>query len=287
MPLKNKKPIANALLRHRDKILFLALFCVLTSVMVWSPLGAYGVNAAGLSFGFNGGRNVVNGMIVSISREDVNMVERTHVNNAEYVVGVSVDKESSSVVFDNDDSVYVATEGTIELFVSDIGGDISSGDLISVSSISGVGRKKSNDVPGQKIVAVAKSEFNATTEGAELIDLEHSGEVSVGVIMAEVLINEPSSLAADTDSGIFVRIARSIAGETVPIAQVVIAGAITVVGLFVSGALLFGSIKGSFLSIGRNPLSSKAIYAGMTRASLISLSVMMAGTVAGYMVLIL
>ncbi len=69
--------------------------------------------------------------------------------------------------------------------------------------------------------------------------------------------------------------------------QVLITAVVVIVAFVISGAMLYGAIKGSFTSIGRNPLSSKTIYQGMIRASLVSLSIMMLGIVGGYVVLLL
>lgn len=248
----------------------------------------YPAAAAGLSVGYKTGTGVVNGMIVAVSRDNTDSVEPANVNNADYVVGVAVDQDSSAVVLDNNDSLYVATEGVTAVFVSTLGGDISSGDLITVSTIDGVGRKKDPDLEGQKVVGVARMDFNAESTGAQTRSLENSGEVSVGAIEIELLIGDPSSGKNINDgTNVLVRVGRKIAGKPVTIGQVILTVSVIIIAFLVSGALLFGAIKGSFISIGRNPLSAKTIYQGMARSIFVSLAVMMLGVVGGYAVLLI
>ena len=245
----------------------------------------YAVQAAGLSFGFSDGEGVKTGMIVSVSKEDTDKLVPAHVNNATYVVGVAVDQKTSSVVFDNNDSIYVANDGTVDVFVSDLGGDIKSGDLITVSTIGGVGRKADPiGTTTQKIIGVAKSDFDATSADAKEFNLENSGRVHIGSVSME-LLDDLSGIQPEMPSTLE-NLGTKIAGKDVSFTQSFVSAIVAILGFVISGILMFGAVRGSFLSIGRNPLSAKSIYSGMVRASLLSLSVMMLGVVAGYVVLI-
>jgi hypothetical protein len=251
-------------------------------------LNVYSVSAAGLSFGYKGGDSVVNGMIVSVDPEDAESVTPAHTNNKDYAVGVAVDQGQSAVVIDNDDSVYVATEGTVAVFVSTVGGDIEVGDLITISAIEGLGRKKIPDTDGQKVIGVAKTAFNKDADGAQEREFDNAGAVYVGQIQIEILISDPATGKSQNDgTNVIVRIARRIAGKPVSLSQVIVTASVVIVAFVVSGALLYGAVRGSFTSIGRNPLSASTIYRGMARASLVSLSIMMLGIVGGYVVLLL
>lgn len=287
MPVKIKI-FSKRVYTHANYPAYIAsIFAFLVTVTILSA-NVYLADAASLSFGFGSSNDVVKGMIVSVDQEDTNSVEQAHVNNAEYVIGVAVDQASSSIVFDNDDAVYVATGGTVGVFVSTVGGDIVKGDLITVSTVGGVGRKKLADAPGQKVIGVAKSDFDESSPNAERITLENAGEISIGVVEVELLL----SGALDTqdenfETNVLIRIGQRLAGRPVSLSQVIITASVITVTFVVSGALLFGAIKGSFTAIGRNPLSAKTIYRGMMRASIISLIVMALGIAAGYVVLII
>jgi len=262
----------------------MSFLAFLTTLMILS-VNIYTAQAAGLSFGFSDGDGVQTGMIVSVSKDNTDKLEPSHVNNSSYVIGVAVDEKSSSVIFDNNDSVYVANSGEVEVFVSDQGGDIFSGDLITVSTIAGVGRKADPEgTTTQKIIGVAKTDFNKDSVDAKEFDLTNSGTVHIGSVRMQIL---------DDLSGIQPKAANSleslsakIAGKSVGFGQSFVSATVAVLGFVISGILMFGAVRGSFLSIGRNPLSAKTIYSGMIRASLLSLSVMMLGIVAGYVVLI-
>jgi len=287
MPTKIKNRVVRAG-RHAKLTAYTMSVFVFVATGIFVSTDFYSVHAAGLSFGFGESQDIVNGMAVSVDRENTDKVVQANVNNADYVVGVAVDKDSSSVVFDNDDEIFVATEGTVGVFVSDVNGDISSGDLVTVSSIGGVVQKQASTNDTQKIVGVAKEDFNADSKGAERVDLKNAGEVSVGLIRIEILVGEPATGQSDgSDNNILVRIGQRAAGRPVTLSQVVITASVILVAFLVSGSLLFGAIKGSFMSIGRNPLSANAIYRGLAQASLVSLGVMMLGIVAGYLVLLI
>lgn len=260
---------------------FLAFFITFAFLSV----NIYSAQAAGLSFGFSSGDGVKTGMIVSVSREDTDTLEPAHVNNSSYVVGVAVDQRQSSVVFDNNDSIYVANDGTVDVFVSNLGGDVVAGDLITVSTIGGVGRKADPiGTTTQKIVGVAKSDFNQDSTDAKEFDLENSGRVYIGSVSME-LLDDLSGLQPELPSTLE-NLGTKIAGKDVSFTQSFVSAIVAILGFVISGILMFGAVRGSFLSIGRNPLSAKSIYSGMVRASLLSLSVMMLGVVTGYVVLI-
>lgn len=262
----------------------LSFFVSLLLVVLHAP----SVYAATLSFGFKTGDGIVSGMIVSLDPSDAERLTPAHTNSKDYVVGVAVEPEQSSIVLDDDDSVYVATEGTVAVFVSTIGGEIQEGDLVSVSSIGGVGRKIIDGLDGQKVIGVAKNPFNKETQGAQVRELENAGLVHVGQIEVELLIGEPAlAPSADDPTNVLVRIGQRIAGRSVSFSQVTISAFVVVVAFIASGALLYGAVRGSFTAIGRNPLSAKAIYRGLAQTSLLSLSVMMLGIVGGYAVLLL
>ncbi len=280
---KTQKNIYSHIHRQGSLIRLLFLLFLFTGVLIFSPLRPSG-EAAGLSFGFTGSQDVINGMIVSVSQDDTDVLIPAHVNNAAYIVGVTVDKRSSSVVFDDNDTVYVANEGTVEVFVSDQAGQVKEGDLITVSTIGGVGKKAdSSGIGREKIVGVAKSAFDEAAVDTRDFSFANSGDVKVGLIRMELL----DDLAALQPGGSSIEnIGSRIAGKSVSFVQSFVSASIAVVGFVISGALMFGSIRGSFLSIGRNPLSARSIYGGLVRASMLSLSVMMLGVVAGYVVLI-
>ena len=239
---------------------------------------------AQLSFGFVNDGTVASGMIVSISKDDTDSIERAHVNNASYVFGVAINQASSSVVFDQNSNAYVATEGTVDVFVSTIGGDIANGDLIVLSNIGGVGQRKDPDDPSQFVVGVAKSDFNQDSADAEQVELQ-AGDTHIGVIKMELLLNTQTDNTSSEDINVLVRIGQRIAGKPVSLTQVIISASVLIFGFVVSGSALFGSIKGSFTSIGRNPLSSKNIYKGMVRVSFISFGLIVASLISGYVIL--
>lgn len=272
---------------HLDKgLLSVSIFILGLFAFGFLPVSTI---AAGISFGFTGLDDVKTGMAVSVSKSNSDEVELANSVNEEYLLGVVVNEEKSTLVINDNElnEVFVATDGTVELVVSDLGGEIAEGDLVSTSLISGVG-KKLNPNTGDKVIGVAKSPFNENSGNSRSVELENNGKVNIGTITVELLIREYSENTGSAEEESFIQyVARRITGKPVSMAQAIISSVLVLIGLMISGSILYGSIRGGFLSIGRNPLSTKMIYQGMVKSSFITLAVMLMTLTVGYVILLI
>lgn len=269
------------------RICFLLPFFVFVTVIASSALKVGAASAAGVSFGFSNSGEIADGMAVSVSKKDPDRIEQAHVENQDYLFGVTVEKSESTIIVDkSSDGYFVATDGEVAMFVSDIEGDIRAGDLLSISKIGGVG-VKANESLNQKIIGIAKKDFTGDEEGVRQVNLANNGRVNVGSINVELLIRESTSQNNENNESILEYIARRIVGKPVSLAQAIVALALVVIGFLVGASFLYASIRSSFVSIGRNPLSTDMIYKGLVKSSIITIAIILITLIAGYIVLII
>ena len=63
--------------------------------------------------------------------------------------------------------------------------------------------------------------------------------------------------------------------------------AVFFISLAVAAMFVVSSIKGSFVSIGRNPMASASIHKGMVRVAILAVTIIVTGAVVSYTVLVL
>jgi len=72
--------------------------------------------------------------------------------------------------------------------------------------------------------------------------------------------------------------------EEISVARLVMAGVLALSGIVLAGSLVYGAVKNSLISLGRNPLSRSYIYKGFTQTVAIALVILV---VAGFIVYLL
>lgn len=257
------------------------LFVVLTALLFMPvPISA---EASAVTRGYNVSESLPPGTLVSVSQSDPNSVEPTNINNAAYIAGtIATTGEGTIELGASSSQVYVAISGDAQMLVSDVAGDIVKGDLIGPSSISGVGQKVSKE-SGGKVIGVAQSDFDESTAEKQTIE---GKEVSIGAIPMQVLLSEVAG-SAQSPTSFLENVGVAVTGSYVSVVRVIIASLIFVTILIVSGMMMFGGIKGAFMSIGRNPLASESIYTSLMHATVVASTVMVLGLVVAYMVMVL
>lgn len=222
--------------------------------------------------------NIVSGALVSLKADTANTVELATVENLDRMLGVAGDNaliELSS----GEGTVQVVTAGEVFALVSDINGDIKAGDKITASPIAGVGMKA---LAGTLVIGTAQGNFaSIDSETRTIQDKEgNNREVRIGVLPIQV--DKVFFDASDSQSSFVPQalqdFANSIAGRAVSPIRVMVAGLLILFMFITVAVLLYSSVRSSIISIGRNPLSERAIHKSLLRVGL---------TVCGVMVLTL
>jgi len=230
----------------------------------------------------------VDGVLVSIKSDDTESIEASNLNNDKYVIGVTQGIDSNLVTITKDyNSKPVAISGEVSALASDINGEIKKGDLLSASWIDGVVMKV-QDGSGARIVGIALEDFNLSGSRtyAELdmptgtVAKTNVNYIEIRLSGGEVFATQNTLGASGTSSG-FV---DKLAGKDVPIYRLATGLFVFIASIVVAGLFIFSSIKGSFISFGRNPLASNSIYLGLIQISTISVAFLSVGAALAYLV---
>jgi hypothetical protein len=259
---------------------------VLTLLMLQLLLQPAVAAASTVSESYGGGEFTI-GMIVSLKGSNPNEVELANVNNAQYIFGVVTEADEALLAFTNSNNrANVATFGEVLTYVSDINGDISEGDFIVASQINGVGMK--GDANSSHVLGVAASDFSETSTLTQVYQLDSlDKEAAIGPIPVRLLARDFSASDNQDSRSSLEKLGERIVGKPVSLVQVIVAVALFMMTLGISGVVLYGAIRGTFRSIGRNPLASKSIFNNLFQVVIVSISVMLIGLFAGYLILLL
>ncbi len=244
------------------------------------------VFAQEFSSGYQSEASVSAGMAVSIVSEQNKTVEPTHRGNLSNVLGVVINgSDSLFAVTSQESDVQVATQGVTEMLVTDTNGAIQEGDYITASEVNGIGMRADDD--HSIVIARAREDFGSVEARTIQTAGEESRTISVVRIPAVIQIGGNPN-AKQTDSplpGFLQSTANTLAGQPVSPARVIIALVVVAGGLVGSMVLLYGAVSNTIISIGRNPLSDKSIYAGLFRMVLIALVIILMSQALGYVII--
>lgn len=272
--------------RFGNTKLFVFLFGLL-SVFLLSPL----VRAGTLTQGYRAKTALPVGAIVSLTKNGAQEVEKATTNNDSLIVGVVVNNSDSLIEVQPEGSqISVATSGEVKILASTVNGDIKQGDKLIASPLAGVAAVDFPPAPGVKYVAVADESLDSSTADVKKLSVKRENgqtkEVFAKSISARMLLGNRTS-GANNDKNVLVSIGSQISGKRVSIIQVLAAVAVFGTTIALSGMILQGSIRGTFVSLGRNPLSRDSILTGLMRVVVFAALVLSVGVIGAYAILVL
>ncbi|OYX43940.1 hypothetical protein B7Y94_00790 [Candidatus Saccharibacteria bacterium 32-49-12] len=227
------------------------------------------------------------GSIASLKDDASSTIIAASIQSTETIIGVVIDAGSAylSLTRGPDSEAQVATNGIVQVLVSDINGDISRGDHITASPIKGIGMKATDNI---RVVGIAQAGLDNNTGKVEKYTDADGAEKETLIGHIPVLVNVsyffkqpertivPSALQ---------NIANALAGRRVEPLPIIIAMAIFIIMLIVVASIAYSMIKSSIISVGRNPLSQSAIYRGLIQMSALVISILGVGLVVIYLIL--
>lgn len=238
-----------------------------------------------LSEGYLSDQALPAGTMVSLG--EARTVKASNLENDEELLGVVVGANDSLISLSSGPKeVQVATGGIVQVIVSDIEGEIKPGYKLSASPIDGVAMRS---VAAGKIIGTAQGNFSASTENTIKREIEYKGEkrnVTIGKVSVLVgvsyLSDDPTRSIIP---GFIEKLATAIAGHQVSAVRIIVSGLLVIVVLIVDMIFVYGSVKGSIISIGRNPLSQKSISKSLLQVVGISIAVLLVTLGAVYFIL--
>lgn len=246
-----------------------------------------GVYAQEFSSGYSAEVSLPTGMAVSFVSEDARSVEPANSSNIDNLLGVVVGGTGSLLTISSQESnVQVVTSGVTDLLVTDENGEIRDGDYVAISSIEGVGRK--SRLSDSRIIGVARGDFSNPTVQTVRTETGETREVAIARIPVLIQVGGNPSVAQEESflPGFIQDGANALAGEPVAPARIIIAIIIVIGGLVGSTVLLYGAVSSTIISIGRNPLSTASIYAGLARMIAIAVGIILLSVAIAYIVVV-
>lgn len=245
---------------HRGGYLRLSAagFVVTLLALSLSPAAA---SSANISHSYHATTAVKYGSLVSLDPKHSDYVIPANVDNGSQLLGIAVAENDSLIAVDSmSGAIQVATTGIASAFVSTLNGDINVGDAVGVSPFNGVGMKAE---PGSRVIGLAQTGFSASTQGAtteKVTDKSgHARTVKLGYVRVNIAISTEAAASSGTSNGLQ-RFVKALTGRTIPTERIVLSMAVAIVALLALITLVYASIYGSIVSIGRNPLAKYAVF---------------------------
>jgi hypothetical protein len=238
-------------------ISFFGLLIILNSQQVWAASPA-------ISHSYIANGPIYSGSLVSLDPKHGNVVDPANNSNSKRLIGVAVANGRSLLAIDSSSStIQVATSGTVDALVTTINGNVKVGNQISVSPFNGIGVKA---MSGLNVIGLAETSLSNSTSGiTKLTAVDKQGKdqsIGVGYVKVEISVGAGDDSASNGGAQInsLQKLIKGFTGKTVPTARVVSSLAIAFVALLSLVVLIYSSIYGSVIAIGRNPLAKHVLF---------------------------
>lgn len=259
-------------------------FAALVSVGIALIFVAVQVDA--MSRGYNTDDDGVrSGMALTVT-DDEGKVERASSSNGSRFIGVATDGDASSVTISSaDKNVLVEVDGQVDALVSDLNGQVNSGDLLALSPLRGV-LMRAEGSSGQPVALATKQADFSSGQTADL-DSEN-GTKTVRITTVRVNLDPKAvavSGASQEPASTLEKLGEKVVGKPVSEARVVLTIVLFLVILIVEGGIIYGAVSSSITSIGRNPMARKFIHSDLLRVAGVAIIVLSLGLGAMYLML--
>lgn len=241
--------------------------------------------------GYSTKQTLLRGSVVGLTPGQEDQVELVNSERNDDLLGVVVRSNDSAVTLTEDTTgVFVATTGRFEVLVSDVRGNISAGENITTSPVSGIAQRAGTTerlILGKMLEDVDFSDGSKILSQTTVTNAD-GVEVTVSIARALAEINvglNPDLQAEATAPEFLVKFSETIAGKPVSAIRIYAGLIIIVIAGAISGSLLYSSVKTSIISIGRNPLSKNSVLTGLAQVVVISVIIFISGLVAVYLLL--
>lgn len=226
------------------------------------------------------------GQAVSYDQSNSDKIVPANLENSEYFAGIIQNTQDASIALTTQFSeTSVAVDGRVYALVSDINGIVENGDLLSLSAFDGVLKKHSKE-SNDLVVGIALQGFEGQPSSL-FSDVSFSDgstkDIQVGYINVQLSdVRVGAAISGDSSSGFF----SSIVGKNISNTRTFVAAGVFLLSVSAAALYTFSTIRGSFISLGRNPLASDSILTGVVQVSAISSFVLMVGATVTYVVLV-
>lgn len=263
---------------------------ILLSLALLSASGS--ANAAGsISQGYEANTNdITQGVLLSLVSNKSNIVQLANsASNSANLVGIAVNKPLLELSGSGKTNIQVVVSGTAVALVSNVNGQIYTGDKIAASPISGIGMKA---VKSGEIVGTAQESLSSVNTLKRQISETNGKSLTIEVGLLPIAVNVAfySSEASNSTVSSFVppflqSIANSVSGKQVSPLRVLLGSLALLLGFVAVIVMLYTAVRSGIISIGRNPLAESALRRGLVDIIVAAIGVMVITVVLVYIAL--
>lgn len=237
--------------------LVIGIFCA----FLINGLAPVSASSANISHSYRASSSIAIGSLVSLSSGKQGYIELANSKNGARLLGVVVKSNDSLLAVDAaQGTIQVATEGMATALVSTVNGPINVGDPVAVSPFDGIGMKFTSD---SRVIGLAQSSFDGSGGLSERVTDKagKNSEIKVGYVQVSIGISTASSPSSGNgETNVLQKYAVSLTGHSVPTWRIAASAAVILVAFIALVTLIYSSIYGSIVSVGRNPLAKFAIF---------------------------
>jgi hypothetical protein len=277
--------------RHKP----ILVVAVLLSIFLGLAAQATPVSAQAVTKAYLTDSPLQRGMLVKLMDKDKKRVEALPDDAAAKMEGVIVAANDAPVTLSSADAtvqqVFVATTGHYNLLVSNQNGPIKPNDYLTISSLKGIAMRADTNQPivaGKALVGFdGKTGVSGTTTLKD--STGRSIPVSFGLIPVTINVSH-NPLEKPKESRVpgiaFLQSgAKAIVNKTVDPARLYLSLMILIIIAAISGSILYGGVRTTMVSIGRNPLAKASIMRGLAQVVLVSIIIFIIGLIGVYLLL--
>lgn len=263
---------------------FIGLALTTLIVLFFSSVPALAIQA--ITQGYDSAQNLPAGSLVSIKQGSSTSVVSANSGNANSLVGVVVNNNSSQVsITSGSNQLQVATGGVNQVLVSDLNGKIETGDAITASPIDGVGMLATQNA---EVIGTAQGAFPNTTASKETVTDANGQKQTINIGNVPVLISVGYFTKQPTKSivpAVIQNLANALAGKPVKALPIIISLLIFIITLIVVVSIIYSMVRGSIISVGRNPMAQAAVYRNVIQLSALVIGILAVALIAIYLIL--
>ncbi len=274
------------------KIRWLRSLGVLVATSTVLAFSSTSISAQAISQAYDTDGTIQKGMIVMLDNKNSKKIKPLTNSNDPAMHGVVVAANDTIMSIGGDGTtsqVYVANNGKYEVLVSNQNGPIKKGDIITISSLDGIGMKV--DTNQSVVLGKALSGFDGKNNVSSKMSVKtNSGSrtVAIGKVLVDIgIAHNPIKVSVEGPPvpAFFKRAGEAITGKTVSTVRLYIAAVVLLLTMFVSGGLLYGGVRSSLVAIGRNPLAKKSVNRGLLQVILFGVIIFVIGLFSIYLIL--
>jgi hypothetical protein len=243
--------------------------------------------SANISHSYQTSGDVPNGSIVSLDTKHSNTVQLANTSNGSRLLGVALASKDSLLAVDSTAGLaQIATSGNVNTLVSTLNGNIKVGDQIGVSPFGGIGMKA---LTGSPMIGVAQTGFSAGSAGAITRSVKDTAgkahQIQLGYIRLGLAIGTSGSQGGGPQRNALQKLVKSLTGRTISTIRIILSIVVIAISLASLITLIYASVYGSIISIGRNPLAQHAVFRTLTSVMVMAILIIAIACVATFYLL--